>query len=114
MFRVSALLLLVALSASLPGAQAFAFSASQNDHSAPAGCHESAPASPSQQPVSHECCVNGHRWAVPSSSIAPHPLISAFLYLGADEGFLRVFRFVRHSALSVVSASPPGTSPLRI
>ena len=114
MFRVSALLLIVAAL----GAQAFAFAtvqpAVQNDRSATAGCHESVPAVPSQRPVSHECCVSGHSWAIPAVAFTAGDIASCVggdyvADISLDSSFSDDL-----VAVIVPSYSPPGIAPLRI
>jgi hypothetical protein len=111
--RMMTVLLLLAIGAALPGVQAFALSTSHAGHNA--GCHHPRPVTPSPEPPSYQCCVNGHHWAIPSSTISPRPLVAegAGLEHGED---LSPPSFVRQvsSRSFVPEVSPPGVSPLRI
>jgi hypothetical protein len=71
--RMIALLLLVLMAGTLPGAQALAFPEAQPlpPHPHPAGCHSpgsTVPATPDPAPTSYQCCVNGHHAAIPNAS----------------------------------------------
>jgi len=108
--RIVAALLVVAVCAALPGAQAWAMSAAQPVH--PAGCHGHGPAIPS--PVSYQCCVNGHHWAVTSAGFVLHPQGGMSVGLDHGEEFSVESVGVQFVVLVVPSIRPPGAVPMRI
>jgi hypothetical protein len=112
--RMIAVLLVAAVCVALPGAQAWSMSAAQPSH--PAGCHSHGPAvpSPSPAPVSYQCCVNGHHWAVGTAGFVLRPLagISVRLHRGQEISVEPVP--VQFVILVVPSISPPGAVPMRI
>ena len=118
--RMMAVLLLVSVAAALPGTQAFAMAAGQFVQPARAGgCHAHSPAlpppSPAPAPVSYQCCVNGHHWAIPSASFSARPLAALQVELDRGSGIPRNSIARAHCAnLIVPSVSPPGVAPLRI
>jgi hypothetical protein len=112
--RMIAVLLLVTMTAALPGAPALGFPAMEARHPA-AGCHGHGPATPSPEPTSYQCCVSGHDVAIPNASFSSRLLASRLCGLAADEQLRLGFAPDRHSVMFVLSAnSPPGAAPLRI
>jgi hypothetical protein len=112
--RMIAVLLLVTMTAALPGAQALGFPAMEASHPA-AGCHSHGPATPSPAPTSYQCCVSGHDVAIPNVSFSSRPLASRLCGLAADKQLCLGFAPDRHSVMFVLPAdSPPGAAPLRI
>jgi hypothetical protein len=110
--RMVAVLMLVSMAAALPGAHAHAFPAAQTGH--PAGCHSHG-AAPAPAPTSYQCCVSGHRAAIPNPSFAPRSLVAQVSGLENGENLGSGVVPYRHSAVFVVpSDSPPRTAPLRI
>jgi len=108
--RFAVVLLLCAVVAALPGAQALALSSVSHPS---AGCHGHAPASPA--PVSYQCCINGHHWTLPSTAISVRPLLARLSALEDDSRIYLISSFRFETATSVVPASsPPGCAPLRI
>ena len=89
-------------------------SAMPKAHERPAGCHQHG-TSPAPQPVSYRCCQSGHDSAIlqVSSNLQPQPsdLTSHFelseVLLSSDTR--QILRDV-----TVSSADPPNTAPLRI
>jgi hypothetical protein len=112
--RMIAVLLLGAIFAALPGAQAAAaIPGAPAGH--PAGCHSHRPAVPSPASTRYQCCVNGHGAAIPNASFSSRPLDARLLVLGGDEQLHAGFASDRHSVMFVVpSNSPPAAAPLRI
>ena len=109
-------LMLVAMAAALPSA-ALAFPAAQpvpfNLH--PAGCHSQGPMAPGPAPTSYQCCVKGHRVAIPNASFTFRPLVARLCGLNGEEGFRWGSVSCRQSGMAVVpSNSPPSAAPLRI
>jgi hypothetical protein len=112
--RMAAMLVVLAVAAMLPGAQAMEIPQLPSPH--PAGCHgHSRPAAPSPAPVSYQCCVTGHAVALPNASFS---LRHAAAQLGKlDDSNRPRLEFVSrlHTARCVVpSMSPPDPAPLRI
>jgi hypothetical protein len=112
-YRIIGVLLLGAMVAGLPDAQAFAFAlpAAQPAHSA--GCHGHGGAVPAPEPVSYQCCAGGHHAAVPAAAFIPDAL-AVQNWRCVSDGFLSS-SLCQYSATSVdPSNSPPGSAPLRI
>ena len=117
-----AVILLVSVAAALPGTQAFAMAAGQLVQPArAAGCHPHGPAippaspAPAPAPVSYQCCVNGHHWAIPSPSFTRRPLVAVMVDLDLGDGTSPHSLPCLHSAgLIVPTISPPGSARLRI
>ena len=107
--RMAAFLLLVALTAALPGVQAFAMSAAPVH---PAGCHNHLPSKPA--PASYQCCVSGHDAALPNATFSPRPLVVQILSLDSEKLPLTSILSLRSTMLVVPGSSPPGSAPLRI
>jgi hypothetical protein len=104
------ILLLCAVAAALPGAQALALSSVSLPS---AGCHGHAPAAPA--PASYQCCINGHHWTLPSSAISVRPLFARLSEVEDDSRIYLISSLRFETATSVVPASsPPGCAPLRI
>jgi hypothetical protein len=74
--RTVAGLLLVTMAGALPGVQPVAFPAAQAvpSHLHPAGCPSQGPVAPGPAPISYQCCVKGHRVAIPNASFTFRPL----------------------------------------
>jgi len=87
--------------------------ASQTPH--PAGCHQHGPIRQSPAPPSHQCCANGHQWAIAGTSLSPVRPVALSL-LRESEGL----RCAEPSIAPDVSLFPleqyllPNSSPLRI
>ncbi len=82
--RRIAQLLLVTVTAALPGGHALAYPTMEARH--PAGCHSHGPAAPSPAPPSYQCCVNGHHAAIPNASFSPRLMAAQPSHLDGDEG----------------------------
>ena len=107
--RMATLLLLVALAAALPGVQAFAISAAPVH---PAGCHNHLPAK--SAPASYQCCVSGHRVAIPNTAFSPRPLVAQISSSDGEKLSLTSIPSLRSAILVFPGSSPPGAAPLRI
>lgn len=109
--RLIAVLLLVAFVAAMSGMQAFSSEPMRH----PARCHGPMPSAPSPAPVSYQCCVNGHDWAMPNMQFSyDRPLTQIVPAYVCDESSLS-FGELRHFSESVSQpVSPPRSSPLRI
>ena len=77
----SALILLAALSL-WPSVWAVGLPTPQLAH--PAGCHQHSPMLPSPAPASHECCANGHQWAIAGSNFSPDRPAALSMQLESD------------------------------
>ena len=113
-WRMIAVLLALTMATALPGAHAVAIPATQTGH--PAGCHSHEP-TPSPAPTSYQCCVNGHRWTIPSVSFSfsMRLLLAQFATLDGGEDLSLSSIFSAHFSLNAVTvSSPPGIAPLRI
>src|ERR1017187_5316671 len=112
--RMIAVLLLVTMTAALPGAQALGFPAMEASHPA-AGCPRHGPGASAPGPPRDQCCVSGHDVAIPNVSFSSRPLASRLCGLAADKQLCLGFAPDRHSVMFVLPAdSPPGAAPLRI
>lgn len=84
----------------------------------PAGCHahggKSLPDSPRPAPVNYQCCLTGHDAAVVPASHSPQPSAPCSRVILQIEPALTVCFSGRLEVLMVLSADPPGTTPLRI
>ena len=107
--RMAALLLLVALAATLPGVQAVVISAAPTH---PAGCHNHLPSKPA--PASYQCCVSGHHAALPNATFSPRPLPTQVFALSSEELSLTSIASLPSAILVFPCSSPPGSAPLRI
>jgi hypothetical protein len=107
------------------GASSSGFPAGGTEH--PAGCHAHAgktlphsqpprpqlPHSPRPTPVSYQCCLTGHDVAVVQAFLSPQPSIQCTrVTLRLDPASISLLDELEVSAL--LSADPPGTTPLRI
>ena len=93
-------------------AQGFATSAMPAEQ--PAGCHEPMPA-PAPAPVSYQCCVMGHHWAVPGTTFSVDAPVAHTLPTESQDGlFLSQACHRQDNAFLLSSASPPQFLPLRI
>jgi hypothetical protein len=107
------MLLLITVTAALPGTHAFTFSTVQPIHHA--GCHSSAPEIPTPAPVSYQCCSSGHNWALLSASFSPHPPIALFLFPDrTDDLFVNPSGDAHPQVVAFPFGSPPNIAPLRI
>jgi hypothetical protein len=108
--RIVGVFLLGVMVAALPDTQAFALPAAPPAHAA--GCHGHGSAVPAPEPVSYQCCANGHHAAVPATPFVPDAL--AVQNCHRTDGRL-LSSSQADSAIPVdPSHSPPGISPLRI
>jgi hypothetical protein len=106
--RIVGILLLVVLAASLASAQALLFPSPQNF--SPAGCHGHS--QPTPAPLSHNCCIAGHSYAVPGSSFSGMTLLP---YFGAAIDHYSVMDAVSAIRESfVLVPSPPGSPGLLV
>jgi len=89
----------------------------------PASCHAQSgkslpdlphPYSPRPAPVSHQCCLSGHGGAVVQASHFPQPSADGPRVTVQIEPVLTVSRFGGLEVSMVLSADPPGPTPLRI
>src|SRR5580704_4061104 len=111
--RLVAFLLIAAFAAAAPSAQLLAMPSTLPSH--PAGCHDSGPVDPSPAPPSYQCCISGHRWAIPAGAFSLHPT-TAFGPAEVDtvNRSLTSLSSRDFSRLILPSDSPPGSAPLRI
>jgi hypothetical protein len=103
---------MVAVSASSLGAQAFLLPAQLQQP--PAGCHEHGSKAPAPHSTSYQCCLTGHNTAVPQTSHSPEPILHDMqieLLVEAPVGSLATGGLRQ---LTVSSGDPPGVTPLRI
>jgi len=109
--RIAAVSLLIAICGAFSAAYALEVPSSENNH--PAGCHGEQPMVPSRGPVDFRCCVGGHHWASPA---APFSFVFPIREVGTlYEAPLPDFPVLQTSqSFLITSASPPGSSPLRI
>jgi len=124
--RSIAVLLLVTMATALPGIHAMALPAAQAVplypvqlhpvHLHPAGCHGPRPAAPvSPWPSSYQCCVNGHRAAIPNASFTLGSIAAQLCGLNLCDGPRLEFISLHNPATWFApSNSPPGAAPLRI
>ena len=85
-----------------------------------AGCHahggQSLPLSPLPAPVNYQCCLTGHDAAVVPASTSPQPLAQC-QYAPVTlqiESALTAYFLGGFEVSMLLSAEPPGTTPLRI
>jgi len=86
----------------------------------PAGCHahggQSLPLSPLPAPVSYQCCLTGHDAAVVPASTSPQPP-AQWQYTQVTlqmQSALTAYFLGGLEVSMLLSADPPGTTPLRI
>jgi hypothetical protein len=86
----------------------------------PAGCHahggQGLPLSPLPAPVNYQCCLTGHDAAVVPASTSPQPLAQC-QYAPVTlqiESALTAYFLGGFEVSMLLSAEPPGTTPLRI
>ena len=84
----------------------------------PAGCHahggKSLPDSPRPVPVSYQCCLTGHDAAVVPASHSPQPSAPRSRVIQQIKPALTICFLGSLGVLMVLSADPPGTTPMRI
>lgn len=110
--RLIALLLLAPFLSAMLASRSVALPTMPAEH--PAGCHGNEPA-PSPAPVSYQCCVMGHHWAMPGTAYSADLTVLAALPHAALEPRVPIANLsqeVRDCAS--LSASPPKILPLRI
>lgn len=111
--RVLAMLVLLAVVATLPCVKVFAFST--GDSARPPACHSHLPVTPMRAPISLQCCMEGHHAAIPNAAFSPGPLAQLASrqpsYTFPDISFSMTAPSV---SFPVASDSPPGAVPLRI
>ena len=111
-WRIVAVLLLLPFLSAMFTAQGFASSTMPAEH--PAGCHEPMP-TPPPPPVSYQCCVMGHHWAVPGATFSVDRLgLHAFPANSAPNLSITLTSAAHEEELVVSCASPPQAVPLRI
>lgn len=88
----------------------WADSAARMEHGA--GCHHQFPPSPAPSHRSHQCCVSGHHWAVPASTMTPRYLV-AERTIYAESRHLQVL-LPRDAPTVFLSHGPPVDTSLRI
>lgn len=111
--RTIAMVVLVTMCATLLDAPVLALPTILVGH--PARCHGGTPAPQTPAPVSYQCCVSGHHWAIPGPSDSHRPLIAQLSAFNESRSIPcdLVSCFVSR-ALVLPSSSPPSLSPLRI
>ena len=110
--KIVVFFVMVAVSASSLGAQAFLLPAQLQQP--PAGCHEHGSKAPSPHSNSYQCCLTGHNTAVPQTSHSPEPILHDMqieLPVDASIGSLSTGCL---GQLPASSGDPPGATPLRI
>ena len=110
--KIVVFLVLVAVSASSLGAQAFLLPAQPQQP--PAGCHEHGSKAPARHSTNYQCCLTGHNTAVPQTSHSPEPILHDTridLLIDSPIGPLATGDLRQ---LTVSSGDPPGATPLRI
>ena len=113
MLRTSKLLagVLLAVSAiALYPVIVWADSAAQFEHSA--GCHHEFPKHSAPTHDNHQCCVSGHQWAMPASTLTPHYVVAQRI-VHAESRHLQALLF-RDGPPAFLSHSPPVNTSLRI
>src|SRR4029077_5130719 len=71
--KIVVFLVMVAVSASSLGAQAFLLPT--QPHERPPGCHEHGSKAPAPHSTSYQCCLTGHNTALPQTSHSPEPIL---------------------------------------
>lgn len=125
--RILGLLLIAALLMATLATRSLAVAIAVADHAPsarvdgrPAGCHahggQSLPLSPLPAPVSYQCCLTGHDWAVVQASTSPQPPAQCqYTPVTLQIEFALTAYFLGGLEVSMLlSADPPGTTPLRI
>jgi len=110
--KLVVLLVMVAVSASSLGAQAFLLPAQPQQP--PAGCHEHGSKAPARHSTNYQCCLTGHNTAVPQTFHSPQPILQDIrieLLIDSPIGSLETGGLRQ---LTVSSGDPPGATPLRI
>jgi hypothetical protein len=116
-YRLTAVLVFLAVTATLFGMQTMSQSGMQSGHEA--HCHDSGADSstqaPQKSPPKYQCCANGHSFAIISTAFSLERLSAMHLVLSADETDLSRLacqpEIVRYVLLSV---TPSRSSPLRV
>jgi hypothetical protein len=110
--RPIALFLLAPFLLAMLSAQSIALPTMPAGH--PAGCHENEP-TPSPAPVSYQCCVMGHHWAMPGTAYSTDLSVFTPLQHATLEARVPVVDLLQEIRDCVFSsASPPKALPLRI
>jgi len=125
--KILGLLLIAALVTATLATRSLAVAVAVADHAPsaavderPAGCHAhggpSLPPSPLPAPVNYQCCLTGHDAAVVPASTSPQPpaqcqYIRVTLQI---ESALTAYFLGGLDFSMLLSADPPGTTPLRI
>jgi len=108
--RIVSLLLLLPFLSAMFTAQGFASSLMPAEH--PAACHEPMPA---PAPVSYQCCVMGHHWALPGTTFWGDRLTLHACTVESDDYLsMRLTSLDHEGEFPVSSASPPQAVPLRV
>ena len=111
-FWSTALVLLAALLA-VPSMWAAGLPAPQIAH--PAGCHQQGPIRPSPSPPSHECCANGHQWAIAGTNFSPERPVALSLRSESDNLHSAELSIGPTASLFTLERDLlPNSSPLRI
>lgn len=110
-FKFVTLALLVAAGISVPSVSMMPLDTPQER---PAGCHDHGQSAP-RRPVSYTCCVVGHDYAMPQSSLTPKLACAAAPSFVCTTLVIPAGYHTPHDfALLARSGDPPGISPLRI
>jgi hypothetical protein len=113
LLRMVATLLLLTMTATVPGMGAMPFAVAPAEHAS--GCHSHRPANPSHVPTGYQCCVNGHHVAVPSASFSLYFVAAEVESLESGNNHRLALPLGLNSAgFNLPSSSPPDLSPLRI
>ena len=111
--RIAALLLLVTLGFTFPGAPAFALPLPLAHH--PAVCHHHMPSAPSPAPVSHQCCVAGPESAMPVAAFSQQLSAAQFCAVHNGQQISLIFLPVSMAvSLAVSPGTAPSAAPMRI
>jgi len=114
--RTISIWVILAMAATLPGTQAFAFSSAPM---AMAGCHshhadrDPGPAAPAPEHGQYQCCANGHHWAIPVA-FAARPMLAVVDWNTEDGSNSASLIGLFEAFLLNPAVSPPAASPLRI
>jgi hypothetical protein len=111
--RLIAVLLLTPLLTAMLSSQSLALPSMSAEH--PAGCHENGPVTPSRAPVSYQCCVMGHHWAVPGIAYSfEHTALETLQFDSLEHFFPGSASRQNVQGGTYLSVSPPKSLPLRI